>query len=52
MFAIVRSSQGLICCFSNRGEELCTGHLKEVEIACRNIEGWFSVYFRMSNDYI
>ena len=37
VIVIISSNQGLICCFSNRGDFFSIGHFKGVEIGFRNI---------------
>ena len=34
-------NQGLVCCFSNRGEKVSMGHFKEIET------GFINIYFRI-----
>ena len=36
-FVVFSVNQWLICCFSNRGEQISMGHLKESEIGFINI---------------
>ena len=36
VFVILSSNQRLLCCFSNRGEQISMGYFKEIEIRCIN----------------